>query len=361
MEGAQLLQSGDFAGAESVFRALLDETGSPRVKLELARVLYYQKKYRESRALFREVLLDPELPWRVRENVLVFVNSIDDIVGYVRPSLSFFTDSNPRNITSQREFTIGGIRLNFEPPADNQKVAGLRYALHAYQPLMQEPLVAAYFTGAYLDYPSASLDRLTVDGGLLAGLGSSGDTTARAGIEAGTLGGQRLYQFPYLGLGQRLSYSPTHRVDAGAKVGRVTFPDFAYLDADYVSVSLGRAQVFSDTLAGSLRGTLEKSDARENPYSYYGVLLEPGASFLLLEPAALFRAGLVLGERRYADPDPLFGVRRIDRKAALEFSVRSKEWRWFNTSPALVVYVEGNRSSISFYEYRKTSISIVIE
>ena len=361
LEGAQLLQSGDFAGAESVFRALLEQSKSPRVKLELARVLYYRKQYRESRALFKEVLLEPELPWRVRENVLAFVNAIDDIIGYVRPSISLFVDSNPLNITNQRDFTIGGIRLTFEPPTDSQKTPGLRFAVQAYQPFLQEPLVAGYLTGSYLDYPNNSLDRLTVDAGLMTGLGASGDTQARAGIEAGTFSGQRLYHFPYVGFGQRLSQSPTHRVDASVKLGQVTFPDFSYLDAHYAGVTLGGAHVLSDTLAGNLKLTLEKSDAREAPYSYNGVLLDPGVSFLLLSPAVLFRANAWLAERRYAEPDPLFGIRRVDHKTALEFSVRGKEWRWMNSTPALVLYVEDNRSNISFYTYRKTSLSVVIE
>src|ERR1044071_7770839 len=49
IEGAQRLEAGDFESAARIFRALTQKTDSPRVKLELARALFYLKQYRESR------------------------------------------------------------------------------------------------------------------------------------------------------------------------------------------------------------------------------------------------------------------------------------------------------------------------
>ena len=361
IEGLQRLQSGDQAGAERIFRELLERTRSPRIKLELARTLFLRKEYRESRALFREVMLDPELPWRVRDNIEVFLRAIDDIEGYVRFSASVVSDSNPRNITSQREFTIGGVRLTFEPPQDNKRVTGLRYAVQAYRPLLPEDTLSGYFTGSYLDYPSSSLDRLTFDAGLLKGLGESGITQARAGLEAGTFGGKSLYEFPYVGLARRLLQSERYRVEGSLRFGRVNFPHADYLDADYGSVSLNGARELGPTLIGSLGGTLEVSEAREPPYSYYGVSVEPGVALLVTQPALLLKATVAYGERRYADLDPLFGVQRSDRRTAVELSVRSKEWRWMNFAPVLVVSLEHNRSNIDFYAYRKANLSVMLE
>src|SRR5688572_2322273 len=170
IEGAQRLEAGDFQEAARIFRALVLRTDSPRVKLELARTLFYLREYQESRELFRAVMLEPELPWRVRDNIEVFLRAIDDVDGYVRFSASLVSDSNPRNITSEREFTIGGIRLTFEPPADTKRVTGLRYSVQAQQPLLRERRVSGYFTGSYLDYPASSLDRLTMDVGVAKGL-----------------------------------------------------------------------------------------------------------------------------------------------------------------------------------------------
>ena len=66
------------------------------------------------------------------------------------------------------------------------KESGLRYAVQALQPIDPEVGLTAYFTGSYLDYPSSSLDRLTVDGGVSKELGGPDGPRLRGGIEAGT-------------------------------------------------------------------------------------------------------------------------------------------------------------------------------
>lgn len=55
IEGAQQLQAGKLAQAESIFREMLELTDSPRVKLELARTLFLQGNYDEAKILFKEV------------------------------------------------------------------------------------------------------------------------------------------------------------------------------------------------------------------------------------------------------------------------------------------------------------------
>jgi hypothetical protein len=360
-EGAEFLEAGKYEAAARAFREVLKRTNSPRVKLELARTLYLLEQYPESRALFREVQREPEVPWQVRDNIDGFIQRIDEVIGYVRFSASLVSDSNPRNITSHREFTIGGFRLTFQPPADNEEVRGLRYAVQALQPLSREHGFAAYFSGSYLDYPSSSLDRLTVDGGLSKEIPIAAGARARAGIEAGTFGDKRLYDFPYLAYLHPLSRSPMHQVNAELKLGKVNFPHFGYLDADYASATLFGFRAMSQTAAVSLGATVEESRAREKPYSYYGATLAPGIAWLVTRPALLLRAELALGERRYADIDPLFGEERHDRRRRLEVSVRSKQWRWMNFSPAVIFSVDRNESNIPFYSYEKVNVSLAME
>ena len=361
VEGAQRLQAGDFEGAARIFRELTHKTDSPRVKLELARALFYLKQYEESRRLFKAVLLEPELPWRVHDNIEAFLRSIDEVDGYARFALSVVSDSNPRNITQERQFTIGGVRLTFEPPHDNERVTGLRYSFQAMEPILRENRISVYFNASYLDYPSQSLDRLTADGGLSKRLGASYGEL-RAGMEGGTFGGVYLYRFPYLELSQRLSESPVHRVDGAVRVGRVTFPYYSYLDANYGSVTLSLARSMTQALAGLLKTTLELSDARERPYSYYGVTLEPGINLFVERPAPLLlRAGVAFGHRQYGADDPLFGITRREHRIALEASLRNKEWRWMNFTPALAMTLERNDSTIDFYSYRKANIYLVLE
>jgi hypothetical protein len=361
LEGAHHLQAGDYEAAAGIFRALLSKTDSPRIKLELARALFHLKQYQEARALFREVLMDPGIPWRVRDNVEAFIREIDNIEGYLKFSLSVVSDSNPRNLSSQREFTISGIRLTYLPPPDNKKVTGLRYLAQGYQPLSQEGRLAGYFAGSYTDFPGYALDRLTVDAGLIRDVTDSGRARVKAGVEFGTFGDQRLYDFPYVGFLHVISQSVVHRVTGEYRVGRVNFPDYGYLDATYTSATLSAFKAISQTTAVTANGALEYSRAEEQPYTYYGITFTPGVTWFLTEPAVLLKTDVSLGTRQYAAIDPFFGEQRSDVKTRLDLSVRGKQWRWRNFGAALVLSFEKNRSNIDFYEYRKVNVSIVIE
>src|ERR1041384_3074127 len=124
IEGAQRLEAGDFESAARIFRELTQKTDRPRVRLELARALFYLKQSRESRRLFKAVLLEPELPWRVHDNIEAFLRSIDEVDGYARFALSVVSDSNPRNITQERQFTIGGGGAALRPPPPPRAGAG---------------------------------------------------------------------------------------------------------------------------------------------------------------------------------------------------------------------------------------------
>lgn len=351
----------DYAGAERILRELVQKTNSPRIKLELARTLFYEKRYRESRAIFKEVQLEPDIPWRVRDNIDAFIRQIDNIIGYVRGAVSVISDNNPENITSQREFTIGGIRLTFVPPKENKKVTGLRYFVDAYQPISQEERLSTYLIAAYLDYPGEAVDRLTMDVGLTKGLDPEGRSALKGGFEWGTFAGQELYKFPYAAWLNVLSESSTYRITGMAKAGRVTYPDYSYLDANYFSLSASGVRALSDTAAASLTATAEDSHAYEKPYSYTGLTLAPGLSWLLTEPAILLKASCAFGERHYAAPDPLFGIQRHDQRVFAELAVRKKTWRFMNFTPVLYLSFEKNESNIDYYSYQKVNFSIGLE
>jgi hypothetical protein len=358
LEGVRQLDAGNYDAAAGIFRALLQRTSSPRIKLELARTLFLQKRYREARVLFDEVRLDPEVPWQVRDNVEPFIAAIERAEGLVKFSASVAYDSNPRNMSSQKEFTISGAQLTFVPPADNKPVYGLRYLVQASSPALADD-ISAYFTGSYLDYPGNSLDRLTIDAGAIKELPTA-RSSLKAGVEAGTFGDKRLYNFPYVGAFHVISEGAAHRLGGDVKFGYVRFPHSAFLDAVYRSVSLSALGDLSGT-AVSLNGALESSTAAERPYSYHGVSGGPGLAWLLPEPAMLLRGDLSLSRRRYADSDPLFGERRVDYRRRFELSTMSKQWRLMNQRPVLSLSFEKNRSSIAFYEYRKVNVSVTLQ
>ncbi|HZO04307.1 MAG TPA: hypothetical protein VFB93_24235, partial [Burkholderiales bacterium] len=273
--GMQAQETGDLARAETIFREMLQVTQTPRVKLELARTLFAQAKYAEAKALFKDVSVQPETPWRVRDNIALFVREIEERAGYLKFGATVVSDSNPGNLARQKEFAIGDLQVT---PVDARKrLTGLRYSAQGWKPF--EPIGSAgYLTASYVDYPTEEFDRLTVDAGFAKNLVASGRMRGKAGFEFGTADGHSLYQFPYLGLDAVLGQSETSRLAGELKFGKVRFSDFDYLNATYRSGALSLRRELTQSWSGTLRAALEGSRAAEQPYTYYGWDLAPGIS-----------------------------------------------------------------------------------
>ena len=359
IEGVQQLESRNLEQAESIFREMLKNTDSPRVKLELARTLFLQGKYAEAKALFQEVSTQTDTPWRVRDNIQTFVRTIEERTGYLKFGVTVISDSNPRSLPAQKEFSIGGLQVT--PTEAPKKLTGLRYSMRGWLPFSESGRSAGYLTASYSDFPGQDIDRLTIDAGAIRALSDSGRVRGKAGIEAGTLAGKPLYYFPYLGLDAVLAQTDTARLTGELKVGKVLFPDFDYLDADYTSLAVSARKSISQFAAISLSGTIESSSANERPYSYSGWEVGPGIDTFWLNSAYLVGARASAGMRKYAEADPLFGEQRSDSKTKLELTVGNKRWRWRNRYVSLVASYERNRSNIEFFSYRKTNLSVVVE
>jgi hypothetical protein len=322
-------------------------------------VLYLEGKDAEAKALFKQISIRSDTPWRVRDNIAPFVRSIEERSGYLKLGVTVVSDSNPRNLAPQEEFTIGNLHVT--PTEAPEKVTGLRYSVQGWMPVQGPSRAGGYLSASYTDYPGHQLDRITADLGVLKALSSSGRVRGKAGVEFGTFGGKRLYHFPYLGLDSVLKQTETARLTGELKLGKVKFPDFGYLDANYLSASASVRKVLSATAAASLSATLERSRAREDPYSYFGWQLGPGADLFRPGSLYLFGARASLGGRRYKAVDPLFGAQRSDTTTRLELSLGNKKWRWRDRRVSLVALLERNRSNIGFYSYRKFNLSVVVE
>jgi hypothetical protein len=359
IEGVQQLENGNLEQAESVFREMLKSTDSARVKLELARTLFLEGKYDDAKALFQEISMRTDTPWRVRDNIQHFVRAIEDKTGYLKFGVTVISDSNPLNLAAQKEFSIGGLQVT--PTEAPKKMTGLRYSARGWLPLSQSGRAAGYFTASYNDYPGQDFDRLTLDVGAVKALTESGRVRGKVGVESGTLGGNLLYSFPYVGLDSVLAEKETWRLVGELKAGKVLFPDFDYLDATFASTAVSARKAASQGVVISMSGTVERSDANERPYSYYGLDVGPGIDTFWLDSAYLVGARASIGSRKYDATDPLFGERRSDSKMKLETTLGNKRWRWRNNYVSLVASLERNHSNIEFFSYRKTNVSVVVE
>ncbi len=361
LHGVEALNAGDPMRAATIFERLLAETGSPRVKLELARALYLMQDYERSEQLFREVLALPELPWRVGENIRVYLDEIDMATGYVRFSVGMVSDSNPRNFTNSREVFIGGQTLRVVEPVDNDPVYGVRLSVRGYRPLDDNRRTTAFFTASYSDFPASPFDRLTGDAGLAQAVPGVPWLKAKAGFEGARLGGDTLYRFPYVGALAAMAPSEGSRLMGEFKFGRLQVPQSPNLDSHNLFLIGRLAYPPALGLAFSNEATLERAKASAAAYSYDGGSI--GGT--VVWPSDTWDTRFTLygsaGIRNYQAMDPFFGDRRRDTRYVASLDLLRPSLRIGGYRPQIGVIYERTESTLDFYSFSKLGVRLQFE
>ena len=359
--GVEALHAGNPMRAVVIFEQLLAETGSPRVQLELARALFLMQDYERAEQLFREVLARPELPWRVAENIRVYLDEIDMATGYIKFSVGMVSDSNPRNFTNSREVMIGGQTLQVVEPEDNREVYGARLSVRGYRPLDDKRRTTAFFTASYSDFPAHTFDRLTGDVGLAQAVPGLSWLKAKAGFEGARLDGHTLYRFPYVGALAAMAPSEGSRLLGEFKFGRLQVPQMPHLDSHNLFLIGKLAYPPALGLAFSNEATLEKAKADEAAYSYRGGSL--GGS--MVWPSATWDTRFTLygsaGVRRYQGIDPFFGDRREDTRYVASLDLLRPSLRFGGYRPQIGVMYEKTDSTLDFYSFSKVGLRFQLE
>ncbi|HET9463100.1 MAG TPA: porin family protein [Thiobacillus sp.] len=359
--GVEALRTGNPMRAATIFEQLLAETGSPRVKLELARALFLMQDYERAEQLFREVLARPELPWRVAENIRVYLDEIDMATGYIKFSVGMVSDSNPRNFTNSREVMIGGQTLTVVPPEDNRHVTGARLSVRGYRPLDDSRRTTAFFTASYSDFPERTFDRLTGDVGLAQAVPGAPWLKAKAGFEGARLDGDTLYRFPYVGALAAMAPSEGYRLLGEFKFGRLQVPQMPHLDSHNLFLIGKLAYPPALGLAFSNEATLERAETSEAAYSYRGGSL--GGS--MVWPSDTWDTRFTLygsaGVRRYEGIDPFFGDRRQDTRFAASLDLLRPSLRFRGYRPQIGVMYEKTDSTLDFYSFSKVGLRFQLE
>lgn len=359
--GVDALRAGNPMRAAMIFEQLLADTGSPRVKLELARALFLLDDYARSEQLFREVLALPGLPWRVGENIRAYLDEIDMATGYVRFAVGVVSDSNPRNFTNTREVMIGGQTLTVVPPEDNREVVGARLAVRGYRPLGDKRRTTAFFTASYSDFPGQTFDRLTGDAGLAQAIPGVPWLRAKAGFEGARLDGDTLYRYPYVGALAAMAPSDGYRLLGEFKFGRLQVPQMPHLDAHSLFLVGRLVHPPALGLAFSSEATLERSQADGKADSYRGGSL--GGT--VVWPSGTWDARFTLygsaGVRSYDGDDLLFGDRRRDTRYVASLDLLRPSLRIGGYRPQIGVTYERTESTLDFYGFSKVGLRFQFE
>lgn len=271
--GINELNKGNYAGAVDIFRALAKETESPRVKLELARALFLDRRYRASKKVFQEVLKQSDIPWAVQENIRAYLDEIDSALGYVKFGLSLVSDSNPRNFTDSRQVMIAGQLLTIMPPEDIGEVYGVRFSVNATKALTDKGRLIGYLSTYYSHFEKVQFDRGVADIGLLYSFQAFPKFKIRAGIEESIYGGRHLYEFPYAGLIFTPYFSGQFGMNNQLKVGWLRVPEATHLNAANLSLTTKMNMNLSRGILGYIDLYLEKSMTDEKAYAYHGGLI----------------------------------------------------------------------------------------
>ena len=359
MKAMQQLEAGELVAAESTLRGMLEQTTSPRVQLELARTLYLEGRYAEAKTLFLDISARADTPWQVRDNIALFVDRIEEKTGYLKFGLTVVSDSNPRNLSAQREFSIAGLKVT--PTEAPKKIHGLRYAARGWLPISESAGIGAYTAAAYVDFPGSEFDRLSADAGLTKSLLKSANLGGKAGVESATLGGRVVYSMPYVGLQSAVGVGERSRLATELKLGYLHLPDFSYQDATFSSAAISLRHRLAPQASAVMRTSVERSNASERPYSYWGWEVAPGVNWLWPQTAFYVGTTASFARRRYGEVDPLFGEVRADSRTRLEVSLGNKNWRWRRSNVVITASLEENHSSIEFFSYHKTNLSVSVE
>jgi len=111
-QGVGYMMAGNYMSAAYVFEALYTDSPTERIKLELARCLYYLGSKDRAKHLFEEVL-DTNPPLPVREKIGEFLDDIAVSNGRFDYYFGLIRDTNPKAVPSNKTFRGNGMDAHF--------------------------------------------------------------------------------------------------------------------------------------------------------------------------------------------------------------------------------------------------------
>jgi hypothetical protein len=354
MTGVRAIDAGDFATAIRVLRALADTTGAPRVRLELARALYLDKQYLRAREAFLKVYRQPNLPYRVRRTINVFLADIDQRAGYFEPSVGLEVNSNPAQIASSGTYQILGIPLQFERRTSARAVglslggAGAAPLGGAGWSLVGSANGAAYTSRGASFVQAMAEVRAPTDRGLgWDGLGASVyklDLNDRVA----TLFVEKTRRFPLSNDRQLTLHGSVSRIDVS--------PDRAFDgfgvegDVSY-GFDLNRNTALNLALGGSYATAEDRVDRRLSGVGTVDLI----RALPKLNKTVILSATEAV--TRFGDVDPLFGARRRDLQSTLQLKVLNGT-PIHGLFPGVSFTYDRRDSTIPFFAYARRLVAI---
>ena len=353
--GLAQAEKGDYTSAISIFRSLFRSTRTRRVQLELARALFLDRQYKESKRLFLEVFENPNVPLSVRENIKLYLDEADAALGQLKFSFEIVADSNPAGFTDARKVTIAGQTLRIEDPPENDTVLGIKYDLAATKALTEDASITSYLKATFVDYEGGQFDRWRTDLGLSLAPRSTPRFRARMGYEQAVFDGSQLYAFPYATLIFIPDPLNQFRLNTELQYGQLDVKTADYLSAHRFIGNVNAKRQFSRDSWVAANVFVEHDDAKEDAYSYWGGGIGAELSIPMNDywGAKLFGS---LALRDYEDHDPLFGSSRRDQAYTAGISFFSRLMEILGREPEIGFRYEKRDSNQAFFEFDRVEL-----
>ena len=345
------LYSGKAFEASQLLGNLSTKTSSPRILLEYGRALFESNQLKESKRVFKQVLLLKDLPWEVESKVYDYIAMIDQRTGLIGFNVQLISDSNPTNKTSASKIKMFGGWFDVSND-DDLILVGMRYSMFGHLPLNQHGRQSARFLVAVNDYPEAYNDSITSRLEFQSLLPNHSSNSIRLGLESGFSNDVKTFEMPYVGFnfgGRNLSSSWS--VDL----------KFGYMEAiqataqsgvrDSLSYSYTRYLPDSFRLTTTVDSSYSGAKYDEDKFSTFGL----GESYGIPLPFRMTRLDVYgKGElRQHEGINNVFGDRREDQKFIFGVNLVAAGYRFFGMTPTFGLSYTANDSNLAYYSYNK--------
>lgn len=348
----KLANEAKYREANELLLNLYERTGSPRVLLEGARVLYAAGEYSESEKLFRSVLkLDP--PMMVQEKVARYLDDITTANGRLDISVGLVSDTNPRATTSAETITLFGQTYAYNPGFDTTAKTGMSYALVAEKSMGVSSEYVWGLTVNGAKFRDSDFDRMSVEESVSYRLSTSPRLSVRLASEQYFLAGDYLYNMPSASLRYMQELSGETYWTNEIKAGLMSYRDFDYLGGMIYSYNTGFGRPLAENIILGAELGIDHMSAQEAAYAYSTKSL---ALFLNIYIPNFFtkcQVRVAASRRDFESEDPFFGAVRSDHKYGVYLNILKSDWKIYGMAPMVDIGYEKNTSSIELYSYKR--------
>ncbi|QRY80486.1 DUF560 domain-containing protein [Pseudomonas sp. PDNC002] len=358
-QGALAWSEKDYKRSIAIYRGIL--AANPqlvRIRLDLAKMLYENQQYDSAKYQFEKASAD-RLPLVVQENVQSYLQAIERIHDWSGTvDFSYLNDDNVNNASSGRYVDIGGKRFLRNPDSYPQKGHGFSYAGSAQRDLHLSDNHSLRLQGVV--YGRSYWDNHKYDDILARSYVGYSYSDAKQRISLLPFYEKRWYGNDAYssGFGVRTEY--TRYFSSNWQLSNAIEYQGLHYDSARYRYQDGQSSLFSTTVGYAFSSRLAlyggadlgKQNTRLEADTNNLVGLRTGfeAEFPY-RLSASFLIGIL--ERKYADDDDIFSIRRKDREDNYLLSLWHRDFSVLGVMPKLNFSYKKVDSNIEYYSYEQ--------